>query len=184
MTQQSIRRVLLRGCMWGLVSSLSGSLIYGVISSPMIYWEFIVFSSALSSNKPPASSLLDLTLQRGVVGILDTIVSCVLVGVITGLISFVLLAAIPGALGGMVLSIMIHFGAARTPWPKQAGVLMGALVGGIAQSVIDIVLLVLVSSDKYVSWQIQPSFGFLFPYLIAAIAGGLVGKRLASAYSS
>jgi hypothetical protein len=183
MTQLSIRRVLLRGFIWGLVSSLLGSLIYGVISSPMIYWELIVFSSALSSKNPPASSLLDLTLQRGVVGILDTIVSCVIVGVITGLIGFVLLAAIPGALGGMVLGIMIHFGATRTPWPKQVGVLMGALVGGIAQVVIDIVLLVLVSFDKNVIWQIQP-FWLLLSFLIAVIAGGLVGKRLASAYSS
>jgi len=101
---------------------------------------------------------------------------------LVGVIGFVLWA-IPGALGGVVLSILIHFVIATLPSLIRVtvslliGALMGALIGGASGFVFTPLFLLVPDLDITLVLRF-----FLPPTLVGAFCGAWAGWRLASGY--
>jgi hypothetical protein len=175
MIELSIDEILGRGLVWGLVGALLGSLIFGLIASPLVLWE--ISQTPLPYTKPIPDSpadLIDNYLQGGLIGIWRGIGGLLSSAMLAGTVGF-LCSVIPGALGGIVLGILIHFGIARLPFSGQMGVSMavGALIGGAAGLLLvsPIALLPSLESTDLI-------LGGLV-LLIAIACGAWVGWRLA-----
>jgi hypothetical protein len=183
MAKQPIDDVLFRGVLWGLVAVLLGSLIYGLVTSPLITWEIKQIPLPYTKPKPPDSpaDLIDDYLQGGIVRILGGILWLIHLSMLVGVIGFVLWA-IPGAVGGAVLSILIHFVTAALPSLIRVGVSLligaciGALIGG-ASGFVFTPLLAFFGPDITLVLRF-----FLPPALVGAFCGALAGWWLASGY--
>jgi hypothetical protein len=183
MTEYTMDEVIFRGVLWGLVAVLLGSLIYGLVTSPLITWEIKQIPLPYTKPKPPDSpaDLIDDYLQGGIVRILGGVFWLIHLSMLVGVIGFVLWA-IPGAVGGMVLSILIHFVTATLPSLIRVGVslLIGACIGAFIGGVSGFVftpLFVLTDLDATLALRF-----FLPPSLIGAFCGAWAGWRLTSGY--
>jgi hypothetical protein len=176
MVELPTEKTLLRGLVWGLAGALLGSLVFGLIASPLVLWEFS--QTPLPYYKPIPDSPADLIggyLQGGLVGILrgmEDLLSSFLFGSTVGFI----FSAVPGALGGMILGTLIHFGVARLPFPGQTGASMaiGALIGGAVGLLLAGPMSLLPSPDSAMLIM-----GRLVP-LVSLACGAWVGWRLIS----
>jgi hypothetical protein len=176
MVELSVEKTLLRGLAWGLAGALLGSLVFGVIASPLILWEFS--QTPLPYYKPIPNSPADLMasyLQGGLVGVVragENLLSSVLFGSTVGFI----FSAVPGILGGMLLAILIHFGVARLPFPTRTSISMatGALIGGAIGFLLVTPMSLLPSPDSAMLIM-----GWLAP-LVSLACGAWVGWRLIS----
>lgn len=172
MTGQSIWHVLVPGLICGVVGALLNSLICGLIASPITTWQLNQIAAAFRSSTGPRTpyALIASYFNRGIYGIL-VIVSNLFVGFVIGSIASFAIFVIPNMLGGMILSVAIHFWGTRTsPW--LTGIVIGALIWGILQILIIIILSTL---DFY-------PIESLLALVSALVIGGLVGWRLASVY--
>lgn len=176
MIELSIDEILGRGLVWGLVGALLGSLIFGLIASPLVLWE--ISQTPLPYTKPIPDSpadLIDNYLQGGLIGIWRGIGGLLSSAMLAGTVGFAC-SVIPGALGGIVLGILIHFGIARLPFSGRIGVSMavGALIGRVAGLLLVAPISLLPSPDSVtliIEWLIP---------LVAIACGAWVGWRLAS----
>jgi hypothetical protein len=178
MIELSIDEILGRGLVWGLVGALLGSLVFGLIASPVVLWEFSRIP--LPDYKPRPDTPTDLVhsyLQEGLVGTLLGIKDLLSSFMFAGTVSFIY-SAVPGALGGMALGILVHFGAVRLPFPGRMGVSMavGGLIGGTTGLLLVSPISLLPSPDSaaLIMERLVP--------LIALACGAWVGWRLASGY--
>jgi hypothetical protein len=176
MTEQPIDDVILRGVLWGLVAVLLGSLIYGLVTSPLTIWE--ISQTPLPYTKPIPDSpanLIDDYLQEGIVGILGGILSLLWISMLVGVIGFALLA-LPGALGGAALNILIHFVTPPLPSLIRVGValLIGALIGGAPGFVFVLLLALLPAPDRALELLC------LLPVWVGVFCGAWAGWRLVS----
>jgi hypothetical protein len=176
MVEISLEDTLLRGLAWGLAGTLLGSLVFGLIASPLILWE--ISQTPLPYDTPRADSpadLIDSYLQGGVVGALRAgrgILSSILFG---GTIGFIF-SALPGVLGGIILTSLVHFGASRLPVPARTGVsiAMGALIGGAIGLLLVTPMSLIPSPDS--AMLIMEGL----VQLVSLACGGWVGWRLIS----
>lgn len=169
-------QMLARGLVWGLVGALLGSVIFGLIASPLVLWE--ISQTPLPYTKPIPDSpadLIDNYLQEGLIGIWRGVGDLLSSAMLAGTVGF-MCSAIPGALGGIVLGILIHFGIARLPFSGRLGVSMavGALIGGAAGLLLVAPVSLLPSPDSATLIM-----GRLVP-LVAIACAAWVGWRLAS----
>jgi hypothetical protein len=179
MTEYTIDHVSIRGVLWGLVAVLLGSLIYGLVTSPLILWD--ISQMPLPDTKPRPDSpadLIDGYLQEGIVGILGGILEFLSVSMLVGLMGFVLLA-IPGALGGAILSNLIHYVTTALPSPIRVRValLIGALIGGAPGFAFTLLLEFFPAPDRALE------FLCFLPVWVGAFCGAWMGWRLASGYT-
>ena len=172
MTKQSVCQVLVYGLAWGVVGALLSSLVCGLIASPITTWQLNQIATAFRSSTGPETpyALIAWYFSRGIHGIL-VIVSNLFVGFIIGSIASFAIFVIPNMLGGVILSITIHFWGAKTSlW--RVGIVIGALIWGVLQI---LVITMLSTLDSYPIESLLALVG-------ALVIGGLVGWRLASVY--
>ena len=178
MVASIIDDVVPRGCKWGIVGALLGSLIFGLAASPLILWETsqIPLPYDLSVPHTPAELIGDY-LQKGPVGILHGVEDLIASIMLGGTIGF-LCSAIPGALGGVFLGILVHLTAVRLHFPAsvRVAVACGALVGGVTGLVL-VVPITWLPSPNSTDLILE---GLIF--LAATASGAWVGWRLISGY--
>jgi hypothetical protein len=179
MIEISMENTLLRGLAWGLAGTLLGSLVFGLIASPLILWEFSQTPLPYDTPRPDSpADLIDSYLQGGLVGALRAggdILSSILFG---GTIGFIF-SALPGVLGGIILTSLVHFGVACLPFSIRTGVsiAVGALIGGAIGLLVVTPMSLLPSPDSAMLIMER-----LVP-LVSLACGGWVGWRLISGCS-
>jgi hypothetical protein len=172
MTGRFTLHALVRGLAWGVIGALLSSLICGLIASPVTTWQLNQIAAAFRSSTGPETpyALIAWYFSRGIHGIL-VIVSNLFVGFVIGSIASFAIVVIPNMLGGMILSVIIHFWRAKTsPW--RIGIVIGALIWGVLQI---LVITMLSTLDFY-------PIESLLALISALVIGGLVGWRLALVY--
>jgi len=175
--------VLLRGVLWGFVGVLLGSLVFGLVSSPIVIWEIGHISLSYTSAKwDSPSEMVNYFLRKGTAGILEWVIVWLYWSLLTGGIGAVV-ALIPGIMGGVCLSVVIDSGVISLHLRKETtpifGVALGALVGVPVGILVATPLLILYgSTDFLVGYLIMAIVAFL----AAVVCSILVGWRLAWAY--
>ena len=171
MTEYTIDDVSTRGVLWGLVAVLLGSLLYGLVTSPLTSWEISQVPLPYTKQIPDSpDDLIDSYLQEGIIGILRAIFDLLWLSMLVGLIGFVLLA-IPGALGGAILSNLIHYVTTALPSPIRVGValLIGALIGGAPGFAFTLLLELFPAPDRALE------FLCFLPVWVGAFCGAWMG---------
>lgn len=177
-------RVLFRGVLWGLVGVLLGSLIFGLIASPMVVWERGRISLSYSSAKwDTPSEMVSYFLGKGTVGVMEWVLVWVYWSLLTGGIGAIG-SIIPGTLAGAFLSLVIHSRVVHLSLRQRARVILGMTLGALAGMLVGIFvsvpLLVLYNATGLLTGYLVLAFIALF---VTIICGIFVGWRLTSGYS-
>jgi hypothetical protein len=155
MSASSTWRLLLRGLGWGIVASVLGNIAFGLTIPPTF---FVV--AAITSSLPSFQGF-DVSLQN----ILEMLNICLAFALFGLLFSF-----IPATVGGVVLAGLLKYLSSRVAVSPRLSAVVGGLVGGVAGVVSSLPGL---SSFPGLAYLVVPA------WIIAIVAGGLVGRRLA-----
>jgi hypothetical protein len=156
MSVGSIWRLLLRGLGWGIVASLLGNIVFGVVAQPLINIVGILTYYPVNTITGVSVSLQD------VKGMLVFSLYFIFLGLLNSLI--------PAAAGGVVLASLLKYLSSRVTNLLSVSAAEGGLVGGIAGVI-----------SSLLSLYSFPNLAYLavLAWIIASVAGGLVGRRLA-----
>ena len=155
MAASSIWRLLLRGMGWGIAASVLGNIVFGLAVPPT---SFVM--DALTSSLPSVQGA-NISLQD----ILEMLQICLTFTLFGLLFSF-----IPATVGGIVLAGLLKYLSSRVADLAHLSTIVGGLVGGVAGVV-----------SSLPGLHSFPTLAFLVvpAWIIAIVAGGLVGRRLA-----
>jgi hypothetical protein len=163
MSGQSTRRAVLRGLGWGLVASLLSSWTFTLL----IFLKEFYLDAMLDPLKFPPPTLSELFADVGFI----------LVILFFGFSFNLLFSCIPGMVCGAALGVLVHYVAPRVARPVSISILIGVVVGGTAGV-----------SSSFLALGIFQMRGegilLIMAYVVAALAGGLVGWRLGLTYQS
>lgn len=164
MSGQSMLCPVLRGLGWGLVASLLSSWTLTLLAFLKVFY----LDPFLDFRLPPLTPS-ELFADFGVV----------LVFLFFSFSFSMLSSCIPGMVCGAALGALVHYIAPRVARPVSVSTLMGVVVGGTAGVLSSCPGLVMFSRTEQ-----GIDLLLVMAYVIAAIAGGLVGWRLGLAYQS
>ena len=155
MSARPIWRLLLRGLGWGLVASLLGNIVFG-LAVPPTFFVVDTFTRSLPSVQGANISLRDIGEMLNI---------CLIFALFGLLFSF-----IPAAVGGIALASLLKYLSSRSANLLHLSTAVGGLVGGVAGVV-----------SSLPGLYFFPPFAHLVvpAWIIASVAGGLVGRRLA-----
>lgn len=167
MSDQSMRRAVLCGLGWGLVASLLSSWTLTLLAFLKELYLDPLFDPGLPSPTLPTPSEFFMDWEY------------VLVFLFFGFSFSTLSSCIPGMVGGAVLGALVHYIVPRVARPVSVSTLMGIVVGGMAGVLSSCPGLVM-----FQMWDEGPNPLLVMAYMMAAIAGGLIGWRLGLACQS
>jgi hypothetical protein len=159
MSIRSIWRLLLRGLGWGVVASVLSNIIFGLAVPPTTF----VMGTLTASL--PSVQLYGSTSNILPQDILEMLNICLIFAFFGLLFSF-----IPATVGGVVLAGLLKYLSSRVAVSPRLSAVVGGLVGGVAGVVSSLPGL---SSFPGLAYLVVPA------WIIAIVAGGLVGRRLA-----
>jgi hypothetical protein len=155
MSVGSIWRLLLRGLGWGIVASLLGNIVFG-LAVPPTFFVVDTFTRSLPSVQGANISFRDIGEMLNI---------CLIFALFGLLFSF-----IPAAVRGIALASLLKYLSPRAANLLHLSTAVGGLVGGVAGVV-----------SSLPGLYFFPPFAYLVvpAWIIAFVAGGLVGRRLA-----
>jgi hypothetical protein len=163
MSAISIGRSLLRGLGWGIVASVLGNLVFGIFG---LLVTFVVDISTYPIDISKEFSIL----PRDILTMFLFPLNLVLFGILFSLV--------PSAVGGATLGGLLQYLGPKAANPSYTGTVVGSLVGGAAGVVSSFFAIYLLLGG----WVGGLVYLAILAWIIAFVAGGLVGRRLASAY--
>jgi hypothetical protein len=152
----SIGRLLLRGLGWGILASVLGNIVFGVIAQFMISIVGILTYYPVDTITGVSISLQDI----------EEMLGFSLYFAFFGL----LFSFIPATAGGVILAGLLKYLSSRVTDLAQLSTAVGGLVGGAAGVVSSLPGL---ASFPNLAYLVVPA------WIIAIVAGGLAGRRLA-----